>query len=1212
MQNLFQNVTGAVLNSVVASNIWQANLSGSLSVSGGSIVKNGLVVASPASFVSGDFLSIRVTASSLENTAVHAVYQINGDPGTFSVATVNNNEYEYQFTLTDVGNVARSAPIDSNELNLYRLSAPVTVSVPSVFSATIVKNGIPVGQTTTVVNGDKLKLRLTTPASALYQVKVPLFVGSYYDDFILTTVAIDQSPDRFTFTDVTGATEGSTVLSNLITIAGIDTGASVTATIANGILVKNGTDVGSSTSVSLGDTLRAKVTASALSLGAVCAVVTIGDIQAAFNVVTRELSDYYYTLAANKDKTQFEQTFTPDLAANRLVKLDTGGVFTAYSFTAPTNTEDQTDHIFLASYYEDAVYVMGTNGTTLRKITLPAGSKPYSGGYSPRSSPADTVAKKYFACNGTDKVVEVDPATYTVTRTFSLAVGAKPMGVGADETNIFVANYGLGTVSTIDIATGIVSNINVSGTPYELAVPEQETGAFWVTKHQENTVEKWSNGVRSLQVTVGGRPTGVCLNSNHVFVANSYDNTVSKIDKATGVIISTYDTLSCPMYVQATDTYLYVGHFGTSKIQRITLATGVATTYSDTGRHFGIGLDASGNLWIARLYNNAPAFVGAADRISPVSAISFTDVALNSLSNISFVVSGTDDHPKLLSVPALSGVQVKIDGVAVATPCVVNGSQVEITVASSPKYYDTVTLIAYISDTAITATVRTEPNLIPDTLYFSNVFNVEVNAVILSNQVTIAGLTAGFSTQLLYDNANGVLIINGIEKTASENVVNGDTVQLQSVVQGPYGTANTYNVRAQGTVVGSYKVVTMVLGGAIHGPAWSEYEHTIDSGVKFQEQVTLSEQILLPEIAPFTVSLLPLDSGGGFALYGELREAEAGLPVAVKGTIVTSTPPVSTFGSSTTYSSDSLVDTLLSSPTLLHADKVESVFWPSVYAQPGMAPSYFVALSVHLVPFAAAEGFVFPTNNRHWTGVEFTTYSVSTTSVATEFTIDSIGVMHVSTEFNTYSPSYTDVVTDTLYIGRSWYEFGTDIVFHPNHNICTVDPKLVADVTYHFTFEMPMSYTAATRSYVDSNLSVATKLDISTIEIVLNEPRLVVGNVYEIDLSRPQHKPDAVYAIAAPSAKLNQPNQHLVNIVHAALAPYSVQGDTEDADTCEQLGGFDTQALAIADCQAAGNSVCNAVLINGCWTWSTPKDTNISCPIPPDADIPLVGYISGG
>src|SRR5690606_12561356 len=109
-------------------------------------------------------------------------------------------------------------------------------------------------------------------------------------------------------------------------------------------------------------------------------------------------------------------------------------------------------------------------------------------------------------------------------------------------------------------------------------------------------------------------------------------------------------------------------------------------------------------------------------------------------------------------------------------------------------------------------------------------------------------------------------------------------------------------------------------------------------------------------------------------------------------------------------------------------------------------------------------------------------------------------------------------------------------------------------------------------------------------------PLYGTGAIYEIDTAHPTYKADAVHLIARAGFKLNQPNQHLVSIVSAALAPYSVQGGEDDADTCEQRGGFETSASAIADCQLAGNSVCEAVFVNGCWTWKTPRNTNITCP----------------
>lgn len=1211
MQSLFNHVTGAALNSIVTSNVWLAMQSGTISASGCSIIKNGLVVPSPASFVSGDSLSLRVTAASAENVATTSTYQINGDSGTFCVATVNHSEYQYEFSLTDIDKVARNAPIDSNELTIYRLYSPVQVKVPNVFNATIIKNGVAVGQTTTVFNGDTIKLRVTTPSTPVYQVKVPLFIGSFYDDFITTTAQVDQTPDRFVFTNITGATGGTAYTSNLVTISGVDAGVAITATISNGTLVKNGTDVGNSTTVQLGDTLRAKVTASTQSLTAICAVVTVGDMQVGFTVVSQELSDYYYTLAANKNKTQFEQTFTPDLVNNRLVKLDTSGIFTAYSFGTPTNTEDEAEHVFIASYHENAAYVMSTGGATLRKITLPANSKPVAQSYSPRQAVTPVVAKKYIACSGTDSIIELDPASgYAISRTFALPVNAKPMGVSCDDTLLYSANYGLGTVTVVTLTSATQSTLNVGGTPYAIEVDPTENNAFWVTKFQENTVEKWAGGARVKQIAVGTRPTGLAINGSAIFVCNSYDNTVSRIDKLTDQV-TTYQALSCPMYVMATDTYLYVGHFGTSKVLRITLSNGNTTVYADSGRHYGMGIDTSGNIWIARMYNNAPAFVGAADRMSAVPTIAVTDAALSTSQPISFTISGTDDHPKPLAIPQFSGLQIKVDGQLVASPYVVNGSNVEIDQVSSAYYYDTFSGFAYVNDVSVAYTIRTVPNLVPDTLYFTNVYNVEVGVSLLSNPVTIAGLTPGFSTQLLYNNADGIFVINGTDATADELVTNGDVVELRSTVQGPYGTSNTYTVTAQGSTVGSYKIVTMVLGGAVHGPAWSEYEYTVDSAAKYQASPAVAELDIVPQATSQTMVLIPLTGESGFGIYAQ-ELSDVSLPSTVQYSPVTSIPPTSTFGAISFYSSPALTESLILADSPAYSDLGSPQVFQASYAEPSLSASYFVALSIQLVPFALAEGTSWSDTSMHWIDTMFTTYSVGVTDVYNGFDVYAVSPTSVATEFTVSETLFNEVGTETVYANHNTYVFDPQIEFHPNHNVFGVNPELVADVTYHFAFEMPVSYDYAASRTEESNLNVSAKYQINSILVTLVTPSVLAQRQQLCTLPDPEAASYSGYVVSSGGFKVSRSNHYLVQKVSAATAPYSVQGDSNDSDTCAERGGFNTSAEAISDCQLDGNSVCEAVLVNGCWTWKTPKNTNISCPVPPGTDIPLVGYISGG
>ena len=184
-----------------------------------------------------------------------------------------------------------------------RLVAPRTNQRTTVGAAcTLVKNGADVtGATTTVVNGDRIRVKVVAHSATGGQAQVQVYAGSPSAWFTVHTGGADDTPDPFSFTAQTGATAGATVTSNQITVAGVSsttsaylqscrlvgTDGAVTTTGAACTLVKNGADVtGASTTVANGDTVRVKVVANGAPRGRAEAQVRIGQRRAWFRVTT--------------------------------------------------------------------------------------------------------------------------------------------------------------------------------------------------------------------------------------------------------------------------------------------------------------------------------------------------------------------------------------------------------------------------------------------------------------------------------------------------------------------------------------------------------------------------------------------------------------------------------------------------------------------------------------------------------------------------------------------------------------------------------------------------------------------------------------------------------------------------------------------------------------------------------------------------------------
>ena len=283
------------------------------------LVKDGTDVSGSSTTV---FNRTRIKVKVKANSAEGGQAQVRVDIGTgtawFTVTTKDTEPDSFSFT--DQSNVAPSTVVTSNEITVAGLGT--SVSVTARFSScwfvapdrvtqtttgaacTLVKNGTDVsGSSTTVANGDKVKIKITSNSAFGGSAHVNVVIGTRSERFGVTTRAADTTPDPFSFTAKTGVEPGASVTSDEVTVAGVE--GSVTArsvfcrfvapdgvtrstTGAACTLVKNGTDVsGSSTTVANDDKIAVKVTSNSAFGGQAQVKVTIGTRSDWFMVTTR-------------------------------------------------------------------------------------------------------------------------------------------------------------------------------------------------------------------------------------------------------------------------------------------------------------------------------------------------------------------------------------------------------------------------------------------------------------------------------------------------------------------------------------------------------------------------------------------------------------------------------------------------------------------------------------------------------------------------------------------------------------------------------------------------------------------------------------------------------------------------------------------------------------------------------------------------------------
>jgi YVTN family beta-propeller protein len=230
-------------------------------------------------------------------------------------------------------------------------------------------------------------------------------------------------------------------------------------------------------------------------------------------------------------------------------------------------------------------------------------------------------------------VQEIDLETRSIVDT--VPVGANPVGIAVGANSVWVANGGSSTVSRISPARNneVVHTIEVPGAPTAIAV---NADGVWVADSLGDTVtpidpetddvlasvpvgdqpvdladdgaELWVANAASGSVShvagdevqprdVGEGPHAVTLAPNGIYVANSLDGTVSRIDPDTN---STEATLvgQDPIDLAFAEGFLWVSFGSTGSVKRIDPDSGAVATIP-LGSYAGSMAVSDGALWVS-------------------------------------------------------------------------------------------------------------------------------------------------------------------------------------------------------------------------------------------------------------------------------------------------------------------------------------------------------------------------------------------------------------------------------------------------------------------------------------------------------------------------------------------------------------------------------------------------------------------------------------
>ncbi|WP_273455072.1 alpha/beta hydrolase [Nevskia ramosa] len=241
------------------------------------------------SVVNGATVTVQVLAGYGYSETRTATLTIGGVRGTYSVTTqtftADGTPDAFRFepiTGVAVGSVQRSQPIKVSGIN-------VAVSIAVTGGRYRINDGAFTSEPGQVVNGDAVIAEVQAAGTDATTSTATVSIGGVSADFSATTAAVpvaDTDPDAFAFAPTVDAVPGSTQISPLTPVSGINTATVIS--ISGGRYSVNGSGFTASVgSVVNGDSVTLELIASDQFATSTEAVLTIGSVSAPYRVTTR-------------------------------------------------------------------------------------------------------------------------------------------------------------------------------------------------------------------------------------------------------------------------------------------------------------------------------------------------------------------------------------------------------------------------------------------------------------------------------------------------------------------------------------------------------------------------------------------------------------------------------------------------------------------------------------------------------------------------------------------------------------------------------------------------------------------------------------------------------------------------------------------------------------------------------------------------------------
>lgn len=204
----------------------------------------------------------------------------------------NLDDYPNSFTFTDVTNAEPGTAYTTGITTITGINYKAKVSI-SGFGSFSINGGAFTTSTSFIRNNETVSIQIPTTSgtstdfSKLYS--SILTIGKVSSDWSVLTKTIDQTPDSFSFTSVSGMEVGIGTTSNTVTMAGLQTGIPISSQIISGIgsFSINGATPVFSGNVTNGDTVQMNLTSSVSFATTNTTTIRVGSFTTTFSVSTR-------------------------------------------------------------------------------------------------------------------------------------------------------------------------------------------------------------------------------------------------------------------------------------------------------------------------------------------------------------------------------------------------------------------------------------------------------------------------------------------------------------------------------------------------------------------------------------------------------------------------------------------------------------------------------------------------------------------------------------------------------------------------------------------------------------------------------------------------------------------------------------------------------------------------------------------------------------